>query len=102
MNGSLVPVSVFLFLGLVSHQAARASDEIGMYDLRYTITQDLNDPDKLSETWDHCHAVATLQGIVNRDHPRLYLLFVESQILEGKNVDQYWFDKHTGLVHGCT
>ena len=33
---------------------------------------------------------ATLQGIVNRDAPRLYVRFVEAG---GRNVDDYWLDK---------
>jgi hypothetical protein len=42
--------------------------------------------------WDHCHLVAALQGLVNRDVPSLYIRFVDSQ-RGGRNVDDYWFEQ---------
>ena len=42
--------------------------------------------------WDDVHAVATLQGVVNRDTPRLYVYFV----MEGNNdIDGYWWNKYS-------
>jgi hypothetical protein len=41
--------------------------------------------------WDPLHTLATLQGIVNRQSPRLYLFYVEN---EGVNIDRYWWDKY--------
>lgn len=59
------------------------------YDLTYTLASDLEDPVQVHRTWDQCHLVAALQGIVNRDQARLYLRYVDSQ--HGKvNVDDYW------------
>ena len=58
-----------------------AINKIGIYDLRYTLLADLNTPKGLNLVWDDVHAVATLQGVVNRDAPRLYVYFV----MEGKN-----------------
>ena len=50
-----------------------AINKIGIYDLRYTLLADLNTPKGLNLVWDDVHAVATLQGVVNRDAPRLYV-----------------------------
>ena len=44
-----------------------AINKIGIYDLRYTLLADLNTPKGLNLVWDDVHAVATLQGVVNRD-----------------------------------
>ncbi len=63
---------------------------IGVFDLTYALRFDAKDPDQVVRAWDHCHAVATLQGIVNRDAPRLYVRFVEAY---GKNVDDYWLER---------
>ncbi len=50
-----------------------------------------NNAEDALEIWEHAHAVATLQGIVNREKPQLYLFYVEQQ---GVNIDQYWWDKY--------
>ena len=66
-------------------------EPIGLFDLRYTLRSDLSDPVKLNEAWDHVHTVATLQGIVNRQVPRLFCFFVEC----GKIcIDEYWWEKY--------
>lgn len=64
---------------------------ISFFDLGYTLAFNENDPADIRKTWDHAHAVATLQGIVNRESPRLYVLFVEN---EGINIDRYWWEKY--------
>ncbi|UCG15946.1 MAG: hypothetical protein JSV19_11695 [Phycisphaerales bacterium] len=77
----------------LANGAALAEEPIGLFDLRYTLKIDLRAPAQVRTAWDHCHAAATLQGIVNRNAPNLYLLFVDSQVLPGRNVDEYWMDK---------
>ena len=47
----------------------------GLYDLRYALHYDENDPVQICRVWDHCHAVSTLQGIANRTGPNLYVLY---------------------------
>ena len=41
--------------------------------------------------WDNVHTVATLQGIVNRKEPQLYLFYIENK---GVNIDRYWWNKY--------
>lgn len=71
---------------------AGVEQPVTVYDLRYTLSIDAGDPNQVSMAWDHCHAVAALQGIVNRERPLLYVRFVDSQH-GGKNVDDYWLEK---------
>lgn len=69
-----------------------AGDKIGIYDLRYTLQTDLRNTQGINQAWDDVHAISTLQGVVNRDAPRLYIYFV----MEGENdIDGYWWDKYT-------
>ena len=64
---------------------------IRMIDMRYTLHTDLNDPSGLKTAWDDIHAVSTLQGIVNRKVPQLYINLVEN----GKvDIDRYWWDMY--------
>ncbi|MDQ0108389.1 hypothetical protein J2T02_003522 [Chitinophaga terrae (ex Kim and Jung 2007)] len=85
----------FLVTGLwlisAFYAAAQSKQLIGVLDMSYTVKYDLRDPDSTRIAWDHTHAIATLQGIVNRTHPQLYIFLVEN---EGKNIDRYWWDKY--------
>ena len=67
-------------------------DPIRLFNLDYTLERNIDGPEDLHLAWDHVHTVATLQGIVNRDSPRLYVFFVENQSI---NIDRYWW-KNTG------
>ena len=83
---------VLMILQLWGGCVALAAEPVTLFDLRYAATLQDNDPARIRRIWDHCHLAAALQGIVNRDAPRLYLLYVESQHGAG-NLDQYWLDK---------
>ena len=60
------------------------------YDLTYTLKLDRDDPKQRRKVWDDSHFVSSLQGIVNRREPRLYLYFVGG---EDGSIDRYWLDK---------
>jgi hypothetical protein len=62
---------------------------IKLFDLGYTLKIDSNKGDQVRMAWDHCHAVAALQGLVNRQEPTLYLRVIESQHRR-QNVDDFW------------
>lgn len=72
-------------------QKGKKQPPVGLFDLGYTLKADLNNPADLKMAWDDVHAVATLQGIVNREFPRLYIFFV---VNKGINIDRYWWDKY--------
>jgi len=80
-----------LIMFSVNLASSVGAELIHVYDLRYTLNVDPTQTKQIEMVWDHCHAVAALQGIVNRDAPRLYVLFVNSQV-PGKNVDEYWME----------
>jgi len=75
-----------------------SDDRVVRYDLRYALTFDPDRTSQVNKAWDHCHVVSTLQGIVNREKPRLYLRFVDSPHT-GTNVDDYWLEKERQPGH---
>ena len=50
------------------------------------------DTTEMKRMWDALHVSATLQGVVNRGAPLLYLDYVNA---EGVNTDEYWWDKYS-------
>jgi len=69
---------------------AAASPPVTTYDLTYALRFEAKVPQQVAAAWDHAHAVAALQGLVNRKEPRLYVRFVE---WAGRNVDDYWLQQ---------
>jgi hypothetical protein len=62
-----------------------------MFDLKYTLAYDLSDPFQVKNLWDDIHAVSTLQGVVNRNAPKLFINY----IVESNNeIDTYWWNKY--------
>jgi len=68
---------------------------IKLYDLRYTLDIDLDRRDQVHMAWDHCHAVAALQGLANRQGPALYVRFTDSQHRR-RNIDDFWLARLSG------
>ncbi|MDD5134452.1 MAG: GxGYxYP family putative glycoside hydrolase [Phycisphaerae bacterium] len=91
MNQKNIFAAILLTV-LVLNTHIFAIDKIYTYDLRGTLKVNLDEPNQVNDMWDTCHAVATLQGLVNRNAPQLYLIYVDSQH-RPENVDQYWLDK---------
>lgn len=60
-------------------------------DLRPLLHTDYTDSLALLDAWDQLHTVSTLQGIVNRREPRLYIEYVEC---DGRSIDAYWWHKY--------
>jgi hypothetical protein len=52
----------------------------------------IKDTTEMKRMWDALHLSATLQGIVNREAPVLYLDYVSA---DGFNTDEYWWDKYS-------
>ncbi|MDR2385200.1 MAG: hypothetical protein LBD80_06015 [Tannerella sp.] len=61
------------------------------FDMQYLNRLDVSRPENALTVWEHVHTAATLQGIVNRQKPQLYLFYVENG---GVNIDHYWWDKY--------
>ncbi len=47
-----------------------------IYDLTHTVSQPRDNARQLRRIWDETHLVTSMQGIVNRREPRLYLILV--------------------------
>lgn len=62
---------------------------VHIFDARSLKARDLGKPENAAEVWDTMHALAALQGIVNRAAPRLYLLYCADF---GVETDQFWLD----------
>lgn len=60
------------------------------FDLTYTLKLNRDNPEDCRTIWDHAHFVSSLQGLVNREEPRLYLFFVGGT--EAKS-DHFWMAK---------
>ncbi|MDI6827804.1 MAG: GxGYxYP family putative glycoside hydrolase [Armatimonadota bacterium] len=60
------------------------------YDLTYTLKMNRNNSNERRRIWDEAHFVSSIQGIVNREKPRLYLYFIGD---EDGNIDRFWLNK---------
>src|SRR5690606_35689996 len=70
--------------------AATVTEPLWLYDLAHLYQLDLDDPAQAARAYDELHFVATLQGIVNRDLPRLHVHFVTHNELGTIDIDDYW------------
>lgn len=76
---------LFLILGLGQAPTSEGAPVIVTYDMTHLFELDLTDPSQRREFWDVTHLVVSLQGIVNRDQPRLYIRYVMP-------ADGFWWD----------
>ncbi|MCX7426703.1 MAG: GxGYxYP family putative glycoside hydrolase [Planctomycetia bacterium] len=92
--GWTLPVSIAAVLpwlvlsGVISFGAepgAAAPEPIYYFDLTDLNSLDLRDPVQARQAWDTLHLVASVQGIVNRDRPALFIRFM-------KHPDDFWWD----------
>jgi len=56
-------------------------------------SRDVRQPAQAREVWDTMHLLAALQGLVNRESPRLYLFYCQQF---GVKTDHFWFDWFRG------
>ena len=78
-----------LFLAIQPTVLFATDHTIGTYNLHHTLKTDLNTPEGIHAAWDEVHTVSTLQGIVNRNNPCLYVYFVKNGDMD---VDSYWWN----------
>lgn len=67
---------------------SRRAEPIVMYDLTPVWGRDVHDPVQRRRMWDETHLVVSLQGLVNRDAPRLYLRAIPGP-------DDFWWQRMT-------
>ena len=73
----------------IAYAQTAAPAEMFIYDARPLRQLDLAQPANATHVWDTLHALAALQGIVNRDSPRLMLNYCHEF---GIDTDQFWLD----------
>ena len=70
---------------------AKRQEPLVYIDMRYTLRVNYRDSLAVIGVWDDLHAISALQGIVNRDKPRLYIEYVEDN---GCSIDAYWWNRY--------
>ena len=58
---------------------------IHVFNLQPYLQQDVSDAEIAKRHWDSCHLAAAVQGLANRDAPRLYLRAIQP-------ADDYWWE----------
>lgn len=71
---------------------ASAPNPIVRYDLAYAENW-AKDPARLRDAWDHVHAVAAIQGLVNRSGAHLYVRAIHSPEGGDIMIDDWWLDR---------
>lgn len=89
----IVFIMVVSMLNFIQHGFSQSKDPIGIYDLGYTLEADFKVNQNAKLAWDHTHLVASLQGIVNKNRPNLYIHLIRNGEVD---VDRYWWDKFHG------
>ena len=67
----------------------KVTEPIAFLDLSYLWNYSSDNPKQVNEMWDVLHSVATLQGVVNRNAPYIYINYVKNEFME---VDRHWWD----------
>lgn len=81
---------ITLFLAVITAEA-KHQEPIVYIDMRYTLRADYRDSVAVVGVWDDLHTISALQGIVNRDKPRLYIEYIETN---GRSIDAYWWNRY--------
>lgn len=92
-----VMIIITLLYAVPGAQASRNEhDVIYKFDLTYINDFLINLRRYREQAYDHSMLVTSLQGIVNREAPRLYVRLVTERDMEGdgeeRNIDDYWLD----------
>jgi hypothetical protein len=93
MKKHVVAVALFIVLFGVNPVGAQSKKlpPVGMLDLGFTLQLQHGDQQAINNAWDDTHTIASLQGIVNRDIPQLYILLVKNG---NADIDRYWWNKY--------
>lgn len=60
------------------------------YDLAPTLSYDLHTERGRNNAWAEVHVTAALQGLVNRQKPRLYVTYVTDDGAKSGRIDRFW------------
>ncbi len=82
--GLLLTTSVWCY-------SAKDKEPLVFLDMKDKLEANYSDSLQVLDVWDELHAMATLQGVVNRDEPRLYIDYVVCHMLD---IDRHWWGKY--------
>ncbi|HCE47870.1 MAG TPA: hypothetical protein DEQ84_04310, partial [Prevotellaceae bacterium] len=85
-----LPAGIIVFL-LSAIMGMAGNKRIVYMDMRPILNADYTDSITVLDIWDKLHTIATLQGIVNRSSPQLYINYVVNGDIA---VDSYWWNKY--------
>lgn len=80
---------ILLVLGGLMPAHAKKQPPLYLYDLHHAEDW-AKDPDRLRDAWDEVHAIAALQGIVNRETPALYVTAIHNPEGGDIRLDAWW------------
>lgn len=76
---------------VASPRPAVAQEPLAVFDLAAVTPPNATTREHREAAWETAHAIATLQGIVNRDAPRLFVRFLVPPLTSPENApDDYW------------
>ena len=84
-----IVAAVCLCVGAVCCSDDGTSQTITFLDLSHLREVRADDARACRLLWDELHCAATLQGVVNRREPLLYIDYVANEFME---VDRFWWD----------
>jgi hypothetical protein len=85
---------VAIVLILAASGFAQEPPVLYVYDATSYLATDLSDPALVKNAWDEAHFLFSLQGIVNRDRPRLFVRYLNRNVHGNEiNIDDYWLNK---------
>lgn len=84
----IIAFTLLLATGVARAQVP-APTEVFFHDAGQLRALDLAQPSNTTRVWDTLHALSAVQGIVNRDSPRLVISYCREY---GINTDQFWLD----------
>ncbi len=87
----LLIAGIALFMCYSCKTSSSENRPIGMFDLKYTLDYDLKDSLQTLAVWDDIHAVSSLQGVVNREAPNLFINYI---VTGNDEIDTYWWNKY--------
>lgn len=85
---TLLTVCVVAIVALLTC-SCKGDAPIAYIDFSYMWKNSPRDKEKVVEMWDILHATSTLQGIVNRESPQIYINYVHTPELEA---DRFWWN----------
>lgn len=73
---------------LAMHGADAPENAVVFFDATQRLALDFNDDRQRRAHWDEMHLIAALQGLVNRDHARLFIRYM-------RDPDDFWWEQMT-------